>query len=179
MENNPKPTDQEPTIEEIGLAVSVLKRLQPGLLPKELFIEIARIWTTSIIEVVPVRKNGEKTEILLLKREADDPNWPGMLHTPGTVVRPTDSEKGIVGPLERIYSDELGLEEWKDPVFVGPILHSVNRGTEMSNVFYLDMTGLQITSGEWYDVENLPENIVDTQKSFIAESIDKYTKDTN
>mgnify|MGYP003587211737 CR=1 FL=1 len=179
MEQEESRANTEPTAEEIAFAVSVLKKLNPGFLPKDLFIEIARIWTTSIVEVVPVRKADGKTQVLLLKRPDDDPNWPGMLHTPGTVVRPTDSEEGIAGPISRIYKDELNLDEWQEPVFVGPILHKVNRGTEMSTVFYLDMSDADITEGTWYDSDNLPDNIVDTQIAFINESLEKFSQDTN
>ena len=179
MEQEESRANTEPTAEEIAFAVSILRRLKPGFLPKELFIELTRLMTTSIVEVVPMRRVNGKAQILLLQRPEDDPNWPGMLHTPGTVVRPTDSEEGIAGPISRIYKDELNLDEWQEPVFVGPILHKVNRGTEMSTVFYLDMSDADITEGTWYDSDNLPDNIVDTQIEFINESLEKFSQDTN
>ncbi len=179
MEQEESRANTEPTAEEIAFAVSILRRLNPGFLPKELFIELTRLMTTSIVEVVPMRRVNGKAQILLLQRPEDDPNWPGMLHTPGTVVRPTDSEEGIAGPISRIYKDELNLDKWQEPVFVGPILHEVNRGTEMSLVYYLDMSDSDITEGTWYDSDNLPDNIVDTQIEFINESLEKFSQDTN
>jgi len=174
-----EPVNEEklpPSPEEIRQAAEVLSRLQPGVVPLEIFHEITRLWVTSIVEVVPLRVVNGKVQVLLLQRLEDDPNWPNMKHTPGTVLRATDVTDGIPSAINRIYTKELGLEEWQEPQYVQPIFHQVNRGAEMAQVFYIDLTNQEV-NGEWYDADTLPTDIVDTQLSFIQAAVNKYTTD--
>ena len=69
--NNP------PSDEEIRNAAGVIARLPKGYLPFELFIAIAAKTTVPTMEVAPLRRNGEKVEILLTQRPNNDPYWPG------------------------------------------------------------------------------------------------------
>jgi hypothetical protein len=167
---------QMPTSEQITQAAKVLTQLQTGVVPLEIFHEITRLWVTSIVEVVPLRIVDGKVQVLLLQRPDDDPNWPSMKHTPGTVLRATDVTEGIPSAISRIYNKELGIEEWQEPQYVQPIFHQVNRGAEMAQVFYIDLT-YQEVNGEWYDADALPKDIVDTQLSFIQAAVNKYTTD--
>lgn len=179
MSESAQSTDEHaPSQDEIEHAASVLARLQPGFLPKELFGEVTRLWTTSIVEVVPVRHGHNGPEVLLFERPADDPNWPGQLHTPGTVVRPTDvsDDGGIAKPLQRIYESELGFQPQNPPSLVGNLLHQVHRGTEAATVLYVDLTGTETSSGTWHDAHSLPANIVDTQKDFINNAVDAFER---
>lgn len=87
---------------------ALLSSMEPGFLPYDIFVQIARLVVLSIIEFVPLRKNKNgNIEVLLLSRGMDDPIWPGELHTPGTVVRPTDTQGGMYLAFERILDDEL------------------------------------------------------------------------
>lgn len=161
-----------PTPEEIRLARDVLSRLEPGLLPFEIFKEVARIWVTPIIELVPLRRGANGTEVLLFKRPDDDPVWGGQLHTPGTVLRSTDTSSGFNGALERIEHDELGAApKTVSPRFVSTVFHQVARGSELSTVFYADMGDIPVENGQWYPARQLPENIVDTQIGFISDCV--------
>ncbi len=92
-----------PSPEEIKQASDILARLDPGRLPLDIFIEVARLTVTPIIEVVPLRKNKDgKTEVLLTERDASDSIWAGMLHTPGTVIRANDSDSNNLDAFQRI-----------------------------------------------------------------------------
>ncbi len=167
--------EKEASDEEIRQAAAVLSKLPAGYLPKEIFLEVTRLCVTPIAEVVPLRQSSSgTTEVLLLQRPDDDPNWPSMLHTPGTVIRATDIDKGIEGSLERIIDSEIGVRTEKKPILVGLEFHQVARGPEMAQVYAIDLTGDKVTNGVWYSVDNLPPNIVDTQLGFIARAIDSY-----
>lgn len=168
-------SENSPSKNDIAIVVSILKKLNPGLLPKDIFQEVTRLWVTSIVEVVPLRqgKNGQ-VEILLLSRPNDDPNWPGMLHTPGTVLRATDVEGGINSAFERIFSDEIGITTSNNPIFVKTIFHKVNRGAELASIYYINIGTDQPTNGKWYNENNLPNNLVDTQFDFIEFAINEF-----
>lgn len=165
---------QLPTDEQIQDTAKTLSKLTPGYLPKPIFEQVARLWVTPIVELVPLRKRGEATEVLLLKRPDDDPNWPGMLHTPGTVLRSTDTEFGIDNALQRIFTDELGVTPASQPVFNNTVFHKVNRGSELASVYFVDMGSAPKSTGQWYNAESLPDNIVDTQIGFINDCIDSF-----
>jgi hypothetical protein len=171
MTDDPTQLATPPTDEEISQAASILRRLSPGSLPLDIFLETARLTTTPIIELVPLRTNDGKTEVLLFKRAEDDPTWPGQFHTPGTVIRSTDASTGIQAPLSRIYIDALQVKPDSQPRYVTSLLHKVARGSEMATVFYIDMSEADSTQGVWYPADQLPDSIVATQLGFIADAV--------
>ncbi len=178
FEETMSPAENTPSEEELRTAADIISRLpRNGLWPPELFYEVAGRVVMPIVEVVPVRDSDHSTQILLLRRPADDPNWPGKLHTPGTVLRPTDLDAdGLGSAFERIANDELGVPFPATPQSVGFDFHRVNRGPEMANVFVVDMGGIDITNGEWHDANNLPDDIVDTQKGFISDAVQAFER---
>ena len=167
-------TPTPPTPEEINQAANVLSRLTPGFLPKPIFLETARLCTTPIVELVPVRNNNGTTEVLLFKRDDDDPTWPGQLHTPGTVVRATDEGDGFHKPFQRLYADELQFQPEPTPRLVTQTLHKVARGTELATIFYVDLTNSEPPVGKWYPADELPDSLVETQRGFIAEAVKAF-----
>ena len=171
--------ENQPSEKEIRDAAHTLSKLPKGFLPKELFEQVTRIVVTPIIEVVPLRKvTGGSTEVLLLRRERNDPAWPGMQHTPGTVLRSTDVNDGFGSAFSRIMVTELGLTEEKqpNPQPVTTIFHEVNRGAELANVFFVDLTGVDTVTGSWHPVDQLPEDLVETQLGFIVDSVNKFER---
>ncbi len=172
------PQNSGPTAEQIQEAASVLNGLEPGFLPGPIFEQVTRLCVTPIVEVVPLRTSPTgNTEVLLLKRDDDDPNWPGMLHTPGTVLRATDLNNGIDGAINRIFRDELKIET-PPTVFVTSFFHKVKRGAEIASVYYADLNELEVV-GDWHPVANLPGTIVDTQIEFINRAAEKFNKEVN
>ncbi|MGH7158164.1 MAG: hypothetical protein ACREGD_03805 [Candidatus Saccharimonadales bacterium] len=159
----------EITREEINQLVYLMKKLKPGFLPPEVFIEWARIGVAPILEVVPLRLRPDgKPEVLLTKRQEDDPIWPSQLHTPGTVIRATDTEGGdYPDAFKRVLEGELeGMGLVGQPVYVQNFLHHSGRGMESSMVFFVEVAESE-TDGRFYPVYNLPSNAVQTQIDFI------------
>lgn len=181
MNNFLRGAGKSPGQEEIQEAAQVLARLNPGFLPKEIFEEVTRLCATPILELVPLRKNENsgQVEVLLLKRSANDPVWPGQLHTPGTVVRATDVGDALEVPLERLYGSELQLQASADPVFVEIKLHKVARGTELATIMYVDLSNKDVSVGTWYPSNFLPENLVTTQRDFIIKAVNIFQGSTS
>lgn len=162
------------TQNEILEAANILKKMVPGTLPQPLFIEITRIAATPIVEIVPLRKNQQgEIEILLTKRDTNDPTWPGMYHTPGTVVRPSDTEGSYKDSFDRILAGELKNTPTTSPIFVTNYLHKVKRGMESSLIYWVEVTGKPLV-GEFFNSNNLPVNLIDTQIDFINIAIGHY-----
>lgn len=162
------------TDQEIEQARAVLAKMNPGNLPYPIFLEVARLTVTPIIEVVPVRKNPQgEVEVLLLKRDKSDTVWGGMLHTPGTVIRASDHEGDTTDAFDRIFQGELGGVETSSPQFVGTIFHRVKRGMEQASVFVAEVKG-EPEVGIFYPISQLPDNVVDTQIGFIQAAVNAY-----
>ncbi len=153
----------------------LLKNLKPGFLPYDVFVEIARLATLSIIEFVPLRLNtAGEIEVLLLPREKDDPIWPGQLHTPGTVIRPTDTDEHLYElAFERIVNDELKGTKVSAPHFVENILNKSKRGTENAQIYWVKVLNEPL-AGTFYSISDLPKNLIDSQQDFIRMAADNF-----
>lgn len=160
--------------EVVASAAAQLSKLAPGPLPFEVFLQIARLSVTPVIEIVPVRQSpaaSEGVQVLMLRRPTNDPVWGGLLHTPGTVIRTTD--RSLEDGLARISSDELGNPRASSPVFVQNFLHRQARGPELALVYWMEIqedTGI----GDFVDLSNMPTDIVKTQLEFIQPACAAY-----
>ena len=165
------PVQMAPSPEEISQVADVLARLHSGFLPKPIFLEVARLCTTPTIELVPLRSVGGDVEVLLIQRPDDDPYWPSQWHVPGTVVRATDAGDSFSKPFQRLYDDELQVHPVATPQRVGQMLHKVRRGTELANIFYIDLSDIETPVGNWYPAHALPDTTVGTQRELIAQAV--------
>lgn len=155
--------------------VELLKELEAGFLPYEVFVQIARLVVLSIIEFVPLKMNkNNEVEVLLLRREKNDPIWPGELHTPGTVVRPTDTEGNMYLAFERILQDELSGTQVSAPHYVGSSLHKSKRGMEQAQIYWIEVLR-EPKVGEFYGMNNLPAELMESQRKFISQAVSSFT----
>jgi hypothetical protein len=161
------------TEEKINELVSLLAKLAPGFYPVPLFLQFSRLTVNPIVEVVPLRNRSGSMEILLLKRDADDQLFAGQLHTPGTVVRPHDSTGSFEDALNRVLNDELKGVETTRPEFVKNVFHNSGRGMEASQVFWAEVLG-EPEVGQFYEVDNLPEQLMQSQLDFIPLAVEHY-----
>ncbi len=167
--------DQQLSQTEITEVVSSLSKLHPGLLPFEIFHAITRLVATPIIELVPVRLNKKGIpEILLLRRDANDPVWPNQLHTPGTVVRGSDVPGSFQDAFNRI-AGELGGVQLSHPTFVKSILHHSGRGMEVSQIYWAEIYDTETTLvGNFFAADTLPDETVQSQLDFIPDVVRHY-----
>jgi hypothetical protein len=152
--------------------IDYLNSLTPGYFPFELFQSITRLTVSPILELIPLRKINGKVEVLMLKRPLDDPHWPGMLHTPGTYIRPTDTEITLESAFDRLVRGELELQLDVQTFFVQTIFHQVSRGMELGLVYGIDLSGvINFQKGEWFPVDDLPDISVKTQYEMIKNAV--------
>lgn len=174
-------SESPPTAEDIQKAASILAKFKPGYLPNPLFREIARLVTTSIVEVVPLHRgeNG-KLQVLLVKRDADDPFWANQFHVPGTVVLATDQKGVFDDAFRRIFEVELGnITVVEKPVIFAPMHRESARGSEVAFLHWALVEGepKDGAHGRYFNVEDLPtkevvlftnEVVEDAVKAFEA-----------
>lgn len=164
---------------EIAEVSRLLGKLQPGFLPFDVFHQVTRLWVSSIVEFVPLRRTQDgRIEVLLLPRADDDPVFPGTLHTPGVVVLATDALGSYRDAFERLLRTELPGAKTSEPVYVMNSFHSSGRGTESANIYWVEMQS-EPTMGAFYDIEHLPGNLIPYQLGFIAQAAQHYAAATN
>jgi hypothetical protein len=167
------------THEDIQTTADLLKRLQPGFLPYPIFEQVARLVALPIVEFIPLRKGLDgATEVLLVARDADDPFWPNMLHTPGTVVRATDLHKGDQDDwqaFERILKDEMKGTKVGPPQYVGSIFHDSKRGAELAQIYWVEVLE-EARVGVFYDITALPMQLMDSQIAFIVQAAADFNR---
>jgi hypothetical protein len=160
--------------EEIGKTKKSLAKLEPGRLPFDIFTEVCRLTVTPVLEVVCFKQNDiGKMEVALLKRSADDPNWPNMYHVPGAVIIPTDIDTGLEGVVNRICTEKLSISSASRPTFVMNGLCKVSRGVELAVVFAIEVEG-EITGGQFHNVDTLPDSLVEGHDLFISKASELY-----
>jgi hypothetical protein len=152
---------------EIRQTSDMLSKLEPGLLPFSIFVEVARLSVMPIIDVVPVRiGQGGGIEVLLIQREPGDLYWPNMWHNPGTVIRATDVDPNYREALMRIFQGELGISELLECHFVSAFLHATKRGTESTRVYWTELSE-QPKMGTFFDIDELPEEMIESHVELI------------
>ena len=162
------------TSEEYAEAARILAKLNPGFLPFDIFQQVARLSTLSIVEIVPLRTNSRgNVEVLLLEREADDPIFAGQLHTPGCVVLSTDTPGSFESAFRRLIHGELGGIHTSEPSYVTQLLHHSGRGMESSHIYWVDVKE-EAAVGEFYDINHLPERFMKSQRDFLFQAVASY-----
>lgn len=140
--------------------VKLLSKLEPGLLPKEIFFALSKLVVTVTYTVVPLFYD-KKIKVHLVKREADDSQWAGLLHTPGKVILPTD--KSINQSYSRLRNTEMKALKIKEgPVYAGYVFDKIPRGKEIALINYVLLQS-KPSYGKLYEVTKLPKNIIPTE----------------
>lgn len=151
--------------------VDMLSRCEPGRLSPDVFEAVARLVVYPAVEFIPLRKNGDKIEVLLFERPEDDIMWPSMLHTPGTILRPTDLSYDDA--FERLRKDELVGVEFDPPIFLGAELSRNKRGACVLLEHIINVTN-EPGIGKFYDINSLPPNFIDAQYPSIKRAAIAY-----
>lgn len=161
---------------DVEMARRVLSKLKPGFLPLGIFLEVARLVPISTAEVVPIRKEADgQVSILMTKRDSKDPHWPNMWHTPGSVIRSTDTAGSYKDAFARVLNDELnGIAHIGEPQYFGmDILRDTARGRENAALHYIEVTG-ETDRGQFFPVDALPEDMLEHQVPMIRQAVEAF-----
>ncbi|WP_243374833.1 hypothetical protein [Microvirga solisilvae] len=152
----------------------LLNQLTPGLLPRDVFHAIARLMVTTTYVVVPLLRRDGKILTFLPRRGADDLYYPSMLNAPGTVIRASDESLSAV--YHRLAISEFpGIPIKGDPVFVDRVYDLIVRGREISLIHWVEMSDTADLT-QLIDVDELPGDVVPTDRARIAMAADDYRK---
>ena len=157
---------------EIETITSLLSQLTPGYLPFSIFCQVARLTATPIVELVPLRFINGRSEVLLLKRDPDDPIYSGKVHVPGTVVRATDT---LDTAFHRLFAEELKGIALSSPVFVKNVIHHSGRGNEVAQIYWAEVITAP-KDARFYDANDLPAELIMSQLDFIPDVVNEYAQ---
>jgi len=166
--------NQEISAQKISTVVELLRRLQPGFLPEEIFHAIARLTVLTALEMVPFSLDtAGRTQVLLLRRSPEDRFWPNRLHVPGTIVRATDHGENFEGTIERLLKGEMGDPTVVNrPVIFGVTLRSSIRGTETLIKSWVQIS--DAPKGELYPFGNLPKALIQEEIPHIQSAHEHF-----
>ncbi|MNR37652.1 hypothetical protein D3C85_1556920 [compost metagenome] len=94
-----------------------------------------------------------------------------MLHTPGTILRPTDTT--YQDAFDRLYKEELMQVECGLPLLIGAHLSQNDRGRCVLLEHVLEITG-EPKSGKFYDVDNLPDLFIEEQRPSLERALEAF-----
>lgn len=156
---------------EIQQLKSLLSKCLPGKLPEEIFISLARLSVLPAIEFVSLHAAESGIEVLLLPRPKNDPIWPNMLHTPGTILRPTD--KSFQDAFDRLLKTEIGVIGSHELIYIGFSFGHGARGTGVGFEYIVKLDQLP-QHGSYYQKTDLPNNFIAEQKGLINRAVKKF-----
>lgn len=161
----------KPEIEEL---VRLLKKLEPGYYPIEVFWEFCRLVKVCTVELVPfVRDQEGNIKVVLTKRDDNDKFWPGMYHTPGCIVRPRDT---LEESINRVMIEELkNPKVLKPPKFVTFLFSGHKRGEGVQLLYWVELDK-KIPCGELFSCDELPVNFIQGQKKFLDKALEDYNQ---
>lgn len=154
--------------------INLLRKCEPGNLSPDVFEEIARLAVYPAVELIPLRRRGDRTEVLLYERPQDDIRWPSMLHTPGTILRPTDV--AISDATSRLYNDELIGLSTNEPISIGYHMSLNDRGRCILLEYIVEVKTENPEVGVFYDVDKLPDSLIVDQIESIRRAVTIFNK---
>ena len=165
------------TVIEEQQLVTLLKKLEPGYFPIEIFWEFCRLCKLTVIELLPCFKDEDNNvKVLLTKRPDNDRFWPGKYHNPGCIVRQGDT---IESAIERVINEELsGVKIFGEPKFQGVKSVVSERGGHIQ-IYYsvlLDSNNDELNRlGKLFDASKLTDNEV-IEKDSAVKAVKDYSK---
>ncbi|MFA6105696.1 MAG: hypothetical protein WC725_03850 [Patescibacteria group bacterium] len=140
----------------------LLGQLTPGKMNANLANAVMRIANLSSFEGVWLRRNNrsKKIQVFLKQRPATEAHG-NQWHCSGTLMRA--SENTVEEVMNRLAETDFGYKIFLKYEFTGCfIVANDERGTLLSHIYLVQPMDLELGEkyGQWFDVENLPENMV-------------------
>jgi hypothetical protein len=117
------------------------------------------------VELVILREVLGRVQILLCQRPVDDPDWPGMWHLPGSVIRETDVS--YYETFKRVICEELAGIKLSTFDFIDCDLVQTKRGLVNEHVYLCSYHGPDLICGKFFEINHLPANFIKHQMRLI------------
>ncbi len=154
-------------------AAQILNQIKPKEnLGKELFEAIARLYTTSTVEAVVLKKEKDQTYVWLSKRSNSD-CYAGEWHCPGTIIRKGELE---IDSIKRVLKNEMGTTIKNQPKYVGHFFHDEARGWFQSIIYTIEIKSDPTKAGQWWPINKLPVPLVKHHKDRILPAVKNKIK---
>jgi hypothetical protein len=144
--------DEEKTL--VGLLQKVGAKMSQAF-----FNAVADKFRLTAIETVVLERNGNGVKVLLTERGPEDVFYPRKLHSPGSMSRRSDKDENFAEAIIRVQNGEIsaGFVEQTQPIKT--LALDTLRGPETA-VIHVCRIKDKPAAGEFFDVTNLPENLI-------------------
>lgn len=129
-----------------------------------LFDAHARHGINIAFEAAAIRDRNGTAQVYLTQRSLNDTAYPGQWHIPGSFVRSGESWDDVVNRLSNV--------EFKTEVLDYTLVERVSwlheaRGHIYSDVYLVRLKDEDTNQGKWFDVEDLPQPMVDAHRDVL------------
>ena len=137
----------------------------------ELFNAVARVSINVAIEAMAIKKEAGKFKIFMLQRGLEE-TFPGQWHFPGTILRPGDSIDEAFLRLEKNEFKTKVIDKRFVSFFNNPHGLVEERGHFLHLIYLCHID----RDGSWFDIDDLPENMVRCHKDDLIPLVVEYFK---
>lgn len=138
-----------------------------GQLPLYAFRELTHVVPYAAFELLIIRQTPSGKEILLTRREPNDPAWPHLWHFPGTIARITDTIERITTRWEQ----ELGVSPLPaQPRYLAMQFdddHPCGRTLHLFHVMEVSLL-FEPVEGMFHPLNDLPSDMIGFQVSQLS-----------
>ena len=160
------------------LLTALIRRLPLEGTSAKVFTEIAKKFVLVTINLVVLRFETGRLQVLLLQRSKHDPCWPNEWHIPGTVLRRTDFPGVPIGsdyPILRIEQVELKAKLKNPPILVGEMyLPATRRGAELTKFFLGELEDNKIVQGKFFSLDDLPGEVGFPEEALVLRAARQF-----
>lgn len=167
----------EPSAEDITAAARTLEAAYDpatGRLPAELFYATSMTVPRPTIELAIF--SLDKQQVLLTKREGDDPYFANKWHLPGVMMVPVDTEgtfpnandNAAMRALEELDGTRVNGLMQLSPQYVDPPARKGPRGVEVPVIYGGLLVPEEPNVGKMFDVDNPPEPLYEHHVALLA-----------
>ena len=145
---------------DTALLIDLLERL-PSPMPYPAFRALCKRMPSSACELIVLRRKGLAIEVLLTQRPENDPDWPGVWHYTGSVIRDTDT--CFENALHRVLDTEIRSYLREPPKFIADRLTSFKRGLTLQRIYIGILDESTPHEGKFFDIKSLPQPFINEQ----------------
>ncbi len=125
-----------------------------SVIPHELFEALLKARVAVALEMVLIARDPEGGDawVYMTRRPDNDPHYAGLLHVPGSILRPNED---IIDVARRLREKELGFRLPGRLVFVDLHMNHDTRGSCLGLIYLGDVGVLPVDRTNWHRVRDL------------------------
>ena len=145
---------------------------QWGTIPHESFEALMKARVSVALEMVLIARDPEYGDawVYMTRRPDNDPHYAGLLHVPGSILRP---DEGVIDVARRLRDKEFGFPLPVSLTFVDLHMNHDTRGSCLGIIYLGDVGELPKSRTNWHRVRDLDRSGVCVHHGMRRGVVDK------